>query len=341
MNWKAILSTLLIAATLGAEPPERLNLRVIPYESFIQGNPEALADLNQALFQDGIVAIRGIPGLQEKVARFIESARNFSVLPDEVKETYSPDRAKGDLFLGYEEGKERFQRPDGTWVIDNLKISYYASVPDVSGNIWPQEVDLKTPFLELGDLMAATGEAVMRSIDLLGSTTGLHLDEEKCGRMLYYRKSHEGELNNPYWCGAHFDHCLFTALLPAVYFSEGNPVPEPEEAGLFIKPTFEEEFKKVEALGSDVMLFQVGEFGQLASNDKLHATQHRVNKAHGAIERYTMALFFTPPPSSIIHSTSTLTSDARYEGLSGDPCSYQTWHKNSFHRYLVNPSTMK
>ncbi len=312
-----------------------LTLTIISYESFEKGDPTALSQLKRALLEEGIVGIKGIPMLQENVERFIESARAFSALPESVKNTYAPNRERGDLFLGYEEGKERFQRADGTWVVDNLKVSYYAFVPDHCSNIWPQKLWFKTPFLKLGTLMSEMGEKVMRAIELTGPATGVETAENKVGRMLYYKNSEEGIENNPYWCGAHFDHGLFTSLLPALYFRDGSPVPEPEDAGLFVRKSDGEDFQKVEASGLDLMLFQVGEFGQLLSNDQIFATEHRVHKAKGAVERYTMALFFEPPLDTLVHSTSTLTHDARYEGCPGSACTYQTWHENSFKRYLA------
>jgi isopenicillin N synthase-like dioxygenase len=318
------------------ESGERLALDVIPYEAFVQGDPQTLRTLEGALHEKGIVGIRGIPGYKEKLLRFIETARAFSALPEEVKEAYAPNRSLGEMFLGYEKGKERFKRPDGRWVVDDLKVSYYGFVPDSSPNKWPLEVDLRTPFQDLGALMSEMGEAIMQKIGLLGSTTGISLDETpRIGRMLYYCKGAESAVENPFWCGAHFDHGMFTTLLPAFYFVNGEMVPEPMEAGLFVKTTSEGIFRKVVADDPEVMMFQVGEFGQLVTDDAIRATEHRVHKASGCVERYTMALFFDPPMETLIHSSSELTRDSRYGGVPGEPCSYRQWHENSFNRYLV------
>jgi isopenicillin N synthase-like dioxygenase len=246
------------------------------------------------------------------------------------------------MFLGYEKGKEKFQRPDGSWVTDDLKVSYYAFVPENPQNKWPIEINLQDPFEEIATLMSETGKAVMQTIGLIGSNTGIFLsDTPQVGRMLYYRKSLEGAAENPFWCGAHFDHALFTVLLPAFYFVEGIAVEEPMEAGLFVKATNEGVFKKVIANDPDVMLFQVGEFGQLVTNDAIKATEHRVHKALGPVERYTLALFYDPPQETIVHSTSILTQDARYPGQPGDPCSYRQWQEASFNRYLVKEENSK
>lgn len=318
------------------EDIEILALDIISYRDFMDEDEEAMGVLKTALFEKGIVGIRGIPGYKEKVQRFIESAREFSALPEEIKESYAPNRERGDLFLGYEKGKEKFKRPDGKWVVDDLKVSFYGFVPDSPLNIWPREVNLQTPFLEIGFLMANMGEAIMKKIGLLGQGTTVTLgDDSLVGRMLYYRKSEQSAIENPFWCGAHFDHGLFTTLLPGFYFVNGQAVPEPIEAGLFVRTKPGENFKKVVADDPDVMMFQVGEFGQLATNDAIRATEHRVHKASGCVERYTMALFFNANLESVIYSNSELTSDSRYGGNPGDPCSYRRWHEESFNRYIV------
>jgi hypothetical protein len=45
------------------------------------------------------------------------------------------------------------------------------------------------------------------------------------------------EVENPNWCGAHLDHGVLTALMPAYYFRNGEEVDELEEAGLYIMPS--------------------------------------------------------------------------------------------------------
>ncbi len=318
------------------EKIEVLALDIISYDDFVQGDAKAINALQRALHEKGIVGIKGVPGYKEKVLKFIESAREFSALPEEIKESYAPNHSLGETFLGYEKGKERFKRPDGRWVIDDLKVSYYGFVPDNPLNKWPLEVNLRTPFQDLGALMSETGKAVMEKIGLLGSNTGIDIDNApRMGRMLYYCKNENSAVENPFWCGAHFDHGVFTALLPAFYFINGEAISEPIEAGLFVKTTLEGVFKKVVADDPEVLLFQVGEFGQLATNDAIKATEHRVHKASGCVERYTMALFFDAPMESVIHSHSELTQDPRYGANPGGACSYRHWHEESFKRYIV------
>lgn len=322
-------------STFSLSAVEKLSLDVISYQSFITDEPGAFAILERALHEKGIVGIRGVPGYREKVDRYIDAVRKFSALPEHVKQSYTPNREAGE-FLGYEKGREQFKRPDGSWVPDDLKVSFYALVPNYPENRWPVEVDLREPFQELGALMSNVGTAVMEKIGLIGPATGIYLDEvPRTGRMLYYRKSSDSMQDTPYWCGAHYDHGMFTALIPAFYYMNGKAVKEPEEAGLYVKTTSDGQFKKVVSDDPDVLLFQVGEFGQLATDDAIRATEHRVQKASGTIERYTMALFFSAPDDAVIRSYSELTRDARYGGMKGDPCSFRAWHEASLNRYLV------
>lgn len=313
-----------------------LTLDTISYESFVQGEPETIELLQKALHEKGIVGIKGIPGYREKVDQFIETAREFSTLPEDVKQLYAPTRQSGQAPLGYEKGSEQFRLPNGNWAIDDLKATYYGLVPDTIQNQWPTEVDFKTPFQELGSIMSEMGTAIMEKIGLLGPQYGISLDGiPRLGRMLHYSKSTESHNDNPYWCGSHFDHGLFTALLPAFYFDKGVPVAEPEEAGLFIKTTAEGKFQKIVADDPDVLLFQVGEFAQVVTNDAIRATEHRVHKASGTVERYTMALFFDPPMDTVVHSYSELAKDVRYGGVPGAPCTARRWCDESYNRYLV------
>lgn len=91
--------------TLENEKIEILSLDIVSYEAFVREDPYAIRTLKKALLEKGIVGIRGIPGYKEKLLKFIEIAREFSVLPEEIKETYAPNRSVGEMFLGYEKEK--------------------------------------------------------------------------------------------------------------------------------------------------------------------------------------------------------------------------------------------
>jgi isopenicillin N synthase-like dioxygenase len=225
---------------------------------------------------------------------------------------------------------------------DQLKVSYYALVPDVPENKWPSEVDLRKPFQDLATLFAEMSTSVMNTVGLLSSDTTLSSDKfHYIGRMLHYRsnaESTEGE-GNPFWCGAHYDHSCFTTLMPASYFVDGQQIPEPKEAGLFVRGAEDTVFRKVVADDPDVMLFQVGEFAQLATNDEVQATEHRVHKASGKIERYALAVFSGVSMDTVVNSTSILTKDARYAGNAGEPCTFGQWNKASLQRYIVEQAS--
>ncbi len=309
-----------------------LTPEIIEYEDFERGDTETLDRLKLALFRDGLIGIRNIPGYKEKLFNLFKTSKRFFSLSEETKEKYAP--RPGDVFRGYECGKEKFQRPDGKWVIDDLKTSFYAFTPDSDINIWPEEIDLNTPLIQMGELMAEMGRSVIKSINLFRSYADFDVEDCKTlARLLYYRKGEGTEKDNPVWCGDHFDHGLFTVLLPALYVKNNSVVEEPMEAGLFVKT--DNGYKKVIANDHNVLFFQVGEFGQLISDDRIRATKHKVKKAFGKVERYTMALFYNAPMDLEIRSTSKLTSDPRYPGRSGDPCCYKQWNKASFERFLV------
>lgn len=64
--------------------------------------------------------------------------------------------------------------------------------------------------------MSDVGQKVMEKIDLTGPQTGIFLEDAyHVTRMLHYQKTFDSSSDNPYWCGAHFDHGLFTVLTPA------------------------------------------------------------------------------------------------------------------------------
>lgn len=330
------LTTLCAFSSITADASDNLELDVISYEDFVHDSPEALAILEKALYEKGIVGIRGVPEYREKYDGFIQAARVFTALSEEEKERCAPNRDLGETFLGYESGKEKFQLPDGRWVIDNLKVSYYAHNPDGPENKWPTQIDFQKPYTELTSVVSTVGLSIMEKIGMIGEGTNIHYgDTKRVVRMLYYKNAAEGHNENPYWCGAHFDHCLLTGILPAVYFKDGIEIAEPEEAGLFIRTHKDQPYRKVIADDYDVMMFQVGEFGQLATNDKIRATEHRVHKAYEGIERYTMATFINAPMDSVIRSYSELTNDERYGAAAGEPCSFEHWHLETFKRFLV------
>ncbi|USN51272.1 MAG: hypothetical protein H6731_02375 [Myxococcales bacterium] len=122
--------------------------------------------------------------------------------------------------------------------------------------------------------------------------------------------------------------------MPAYYYQNNSLVVEPEEAGLYVMPTSQASYEKIYAHDKSVCLFQVGQFGQLASNDKIKATKHFVKKSYENVERFTFALFFEPDKKTKITSHSVLALDSRYQDKQLDGAiTYQDWSCASFELY--------
>ncbi len=314
-----------------------MELDIISYFDLLDpSKTEVHKKLESALLMKGIVGIRDIPDYEKIARNYINAAREFLALDETVKQQYAPNRDTGDT-EGYEAGVEKFKNKDGMWQIDDKKVSYYALLPSSHTNKWPTEVELRKFYMELGDLIFQTGKKVL---NILGLNDAIGLKHESfmghC-RMLHYRKENDTTFENPDWCGVHFDHSLFTGLLPAYYFCDGKEIAEPAEAGLYIKPTNGTQFEKIYADDKSVLLFQVGEFGQLFSHDRIRATEHIVKKAKGGIERLTFALFYCPDDNAIVNPRSVLTTDARYikNKTKDGKISYGAWSRASFERYRV------
>ena len=313
-----------------------MELDIISYKDLVSGQDAAKKKLEMALLGKGIVGIRDVPEFEKITRAFIDAARKFSMLESGIKQQYLPVRDAGDT-EGYELGAEWFKNEKNEWQIDDKKASFYAYVPDHVKNLWPREVDLKTPYLALGDLIFKTVKKLLEVMNLDESAGLPHESLMGYGRMLHYHKESDATNANPHWCGEHLDHGVFTGLAPAYYFRDGKEVDEPEEAGLYIKPNDCDHFEKIFVPDKSILLFQAGEFGQLASNDRIKATRHYVKKAKGDIERFTYALFYIATEDVIIKSHSILTRDARYiqhQSVDGS-ISYVKWAAVSYERYRV------
>lgn len=315
-----------------------MKLDIISYQDLLAPNSNSIAleQLKTALLCKGIVGIRNVPEFENKTRAYIDAARKFAALDDAIKQQYAPNRAIGDT-EGYELSAEQFKDERGKWQTDDKKASFYAVVPNDPRNKWPTEINLKTPYLTLGELIFNTGKLVLKTIGL-DETVGIDHDLiTGYGRMLHYHKENDVTNANPNWCGEHFDHGIFTGLVPAYYFRNGIEIDEPEEAGLYIIPNNGSHFEKINANDKSVLLFQVGEFGQLASHDRIHATKHVVKKATGGIERFTLAVFYNADNDTSIKSNSKLISDTRYTDnqLPDGSINYKKWSEASFERYLA------
>lgn len=318
-----------------------MNLDVFSYRDIQElGSNHALAtELNAVLKNKGIMGVSHVPHFIEYSQAYTSAVRKFVKLPEEVKRQYAPDRDAG-VTEGYELGAEWFQNEDNEWKLDDKKASFYAHIADHKENVWPTEVDLKTPYLALGNLMRTTAILLLDAMGITKSF-GLNGDDWKgYGRMLHYQKVGSATDSNTNWCGAHFDHGAFTCLMPARYFRGEVEIEEPEEAGLHIVPTGTSDFVKVRAPDKSILLFQVGEFLQLASDDRIAATKHLVRKARGDIERIALATFIDPPDDIRISSASVLAKDERFSANldANHTASYKDWASSSYERYrAINP----
>lgn len=294
----------------------------------------AATKLVTALLQNGVVGISNIPSFESKSRAYVEAARSFIALNDDIKNQYAPNRDQGET-EGFEKGAERFKDAAGNWIIDDKKTSYYAFIPDQPKNKWPNEVDLKSAYLDLGLFIFEIGKELLKVLEINEKVGIPHELLSGYGRLLHYSK--DSRLDSPCenWCGAHFDHGIFTGLMPAYYFQDGKEIAEPEEAGLYIVPTHGSDFVKVTGYDQSVLLFQIGEFGQLASNDRIRATNHLVKKANTSIERYAFAVFYDVAAQAVIKSTSTLIEDSRYANnkQKDGSITYGKWSQASFERY--------
>jgi len=314
-----------------------LKLDIISYSELLKQNKSSSVKMIEAaLLNKGIIGVNNIPHFDIKSKQYIKAAREFSDLDQTIKQQYTPNRDIGDT-EGYELGAEWFKNNNGDWQIDDKKASYYAFVPNHHRNKWPSEIDFKTPYLELGELIFNTGKMLLNVIGLNESLGLIHDDLIGYGRMLHYQKENNVANTNLNWCGAHTDHGIFTGLIPAYYFQNGNEIDEPDEAGLYIVPSNKHDFEKVYVPDKSTLLFQVGEFGQIISNDRVKATKHLVKKAKNEIERYTFAVFFSPHQDMTIRSKSTLNKDPRYiKNQTPDGfISYKNWETASYEQYRV------
>jgi isopenicillin N synthase-like dioxygenase len=313
-----------------------MKLDIISYHDLF--SPEniniALGRCEAALQTKGILGVKDVPNFEQVTRAYIDAARKFSALPENIKRQYEPNRDAGET-EGYELGAEKFQDEHGIWQIDDKKASFYARVPHDSRNRWPQEIDLKTPYLALGELMFHTAKLLLKALRLDESPGLNHEKLTGYGRMLHYHKEGDATNANANWCGAHLDHGALTALIPAYYYRDGKEIEEPAEAGLYIVPAYGSEYEKIDANDKSILLFQIGEFAQLASNDRMRATRHVVRKSIDGVERYTLALFCDTDEGFVIQSHSELTKDERYANHKSPDgsISYGAWANASYERY--------
>jgi isopenicillin N synthase-like dioxygenase len=315
-----------------------MNVVTVSFSDILYGGKETVDAVERAFREDGIVAVSEIPDLHVTVRKFVDECIAFESRSLEDRLLCAPTEKSG--MYGYEIGAERFKDESGNWVPDDRKVSYYAHLHDRDNNRWPADdagALFKQTYMFLADTMHQIGASVLDLTGTFDAAKGLELKQVTgVGRMLHYLGTEKDD-GNPNWCGVHSDHGLFTALLPEVFLdAAGNRIPPPPGAGLHVKPHSGSEFLRVEVKNPEnTLLFQVGEFAQLLTDDRLTATKHCVRKAYGGVQRYTLAVFFDVAETFGFSSTSVLATDERWKGNAGDSgtVNWKTWHEASLARY--------
>lgn len=130
-----------------------VELDIISYNDLSDtASTASLKKLIAAFLEKGIAGIGDAPGFQEKCRAHVTAARQFSLLSESTKQQYAPDRNTG-ATEGYELGAEWSKNKEAEWQIDDKKSSFYAFIKDNLRNKWPHEVDLKTSYIALGELI--------------------------------------------------------------------------------------------------------------------------------------------------------------------------------------------
>ncbi len=268
-------------------------VRIFDYNELAAAKDEVITQFHD----EGFIAVRNVPEFVQAYDAFLQETQKFTQLSEAQKAKCQPD----DKYKrGWSYGIESLKG-----VKDSFKGSYFALIPNVDSNIWPNEdvPNFKQAYLKLADVIYKAGEEVLPLIDI-------NLDKlHSKGRMLYYGPvSKASDDSSPDWCSEHRDHGLFTCLCPAVYIKKGQVVERQEGSGLFIRG-------KAVSIPNDAVIFQIGETAELISNGKLTATEHLVKKSYGEEKRFTFALFIDPEEDHVINSTVTKYNDRFHNGI--------------------------
>ena len=284
-------------------------------------NARTLEQIRHSLGREGlgIIAVRGVEGLEEARESLLPLADELALLPPtQLKEL--EDEASS-YSIGWSHGKETLEGG----VPDTFKGSFYANPihdsHDVTEeelelypsytrpNVWPHDSipELKASLMRMGDLIVAHGKLLARACDLLTKKElGLEADASlgmssiegaiedsfaAKARLLHYfppteviEKGEGGgeEQKMGNWCGWHLDHGSLTGLTGAMFTDcKGGQVanPDPKRCGLYVK-TRKGEIVRV-TYTKDCVAYQVGESSEVMSNGVLKATPHCVVGAEG------------------------------------------------------------
>jgi isopenicillin N synthase-like dioxygenase len=125
----------------------------------------------------GLLTVKNVPGFLEARQRLLPLARQFALLPEEVKQKYVHQESF--YSFGWSHGKERLQNGK----FDELKGSYYNNpqydrpvddeeliakyAPFIHPNIWPTDdlPELEIAFKELGQIIVNVGILLAQQCD--------------------------------------------------------------------------------------------------------------------------------------------------------------------------------
>lgn len=317
---KTVASSLLVLGVLGSGAAtmaaEETGVKVFQYDSLSDSIPQ----IKEQFHNKGYIAIQGVPGFKEAWGTFLEEGlRPFAALSNEEKSKCTP--ATGSDARGWSVGIEQLIKG----FVDHFKESYYIKYPEVetSPNIWPQTIpQFKETYLKLAKVMFNT------QLEVLGHMSKSVDDIQGLGRVLYYRDVlPENDDGSKWWNTLHCDHGWLTGLTPEIYVKDGQIVPKPEGTGLHI-------LGKEISVSDDIMLIQIGEVMELASDGELTATKHEVLKAFG-YKRFAVAMFLDVPDDFVINCTNDLVKQ-KYKDRYEEGITYKEWGDKSLRKY--NPS---
>ena len=280
----------------------------------------------------GVLTVKNVPNLPTHRAALLPLAREFAILPEQVKEKYV--HKESFYSFGWSHGKEKLQgKPD------YAKGSFYANpqydrpiddeeliakhAPFIHPNIWPTPdlPELEPAFKNLGQLIVSVGELVAHQCDNFvreklsdypnQKLSGIIKGSKCCkARLLHYFPCADNETvagggtdavkaspdeDFSSWCGWHNDHGSLTGLTSAMFLDQdGNEVVNSDPtAGLYVRNRSGVVVKV--NIPKDHIAFQIGETAQIHSGGIMQATPHAVRgSCVKGISRETFAVFMEP-----------------------------------------------
>src|SRR4030095_8911394 len=264
-------------------------------------DPQAFAqELGNSFVEYGFAIVRdhGIP--QDLIHRAEEKAKQFFVLPEEVKKKYyieGAGGARGYTPFGIETAKG-YQAHDlkEFWHVGRQLPEGHKFREVMADNVWPTEIsDFRNTFLELYDAFDEAGIKVLRAIARF-----LKVDEEyftdtvrdgnSVMRLLHYPAQSE-PTGEHIRAGAHEDINTITLLLGA------------EEAGLELKTKDGRWIPVISRPGE--LVINIGDMLQRLTNGVLRSTSHRVvnpTPDRASHARYSMPFFLHFRPDFMIEA---------------------------------------